>query len=89
MAMSRGSQPWWAAVGAIADGTPVRGWTLADGTSLRTLDGHTRVLAAPLKRQENLVDDAPPVVKRLRPTVKLERGWGPFDEDGFRLDAHA
>ena len=26
-----------------------------------------------------------PVGKRLKPVHKQETGWGPFDEDGFRL----
>lgn len=37
-------------------------------------------------RRPHEVDDiSTPVGKRQRPTVKQEQGWGPFDEDGFRL----
>ena len=43
----------------------------------------------PLKANRDNDCEQPPVGKRLRPTVKQEVGWGPFDEDGFRLDASA
>ena len=27
--------------------------------------------------------------KRLKPEVRMHQGWGPFDEDGFRLESSA
>ena len=40
-----------------------------------------------LKRQENREEEIlQPVGKRLRPVVRLEQGWGPFDADGYRLE---
>ena len=38
---------------------------------------------------KNVRHEAEPVGKRLKPEIKTCEGWGPFDDDGFRLDATA
>ena len=43
------------------------------------------------KREENAVpaEAEEPCGKRLKPIVREHQGWGPFDEDGFRLESRA